>query len=74
MKILHIEPTDMGSSQDEIAEQVMDMVAGRDFPSCDEFEAIEGQLVTQACQRLGWATVPQTGGLIASWEETTNEQ
>ena len=67
MKIEYIEATDMGSNQQDIADQVFDTLNGRDFSSKAEFEEIEGQLVTQACQRLGWATVPQTGGLIVSW-------
>ncbi len=67
MKIEYIEATDMGSNQQDIADQVFDMVAGRDFSRRDEFTRIEGRLITQACRQLGWATVPQTGGLIVSW-------
>ena len=68
MRIFHIEATDMGSDQQDIADKVMDMVDGRNFSSKDEFAKIEGQLVTQACQQLGWPSVPQTGGLLVEWE------
>jgi hypothetical protein len=67
MQIFNIEATDMGCDQGEIADKVLDYVDGVDFKSPDEFNDLEGRLITRACNEMGWASVPQVGGLLVSW-------
>ncbi len=65
MKISSIEGVDMGPDQDEIAEMVMEYVHDVDFEREDDFN--EGAMITRACVELGWASVPQVGGLLIEW-------
>ena len=65
-KIEHLDPTDMGDNQQELAEYVMEQVEGMSFDAKDDFN--EGAFIQTACKELGWATVPQTGGFEVSWK------
>ena len=65
-KIEHLEPTDMGEDQEELATYVMEQVKDISFDEKDDFN--EGAFIHTACKELGWATVPQTGGFEVSWE------
>jgi len=65
-KIEHLNPVDMGSDQQELADYVMEQVDGMSFDEKDDFN--EGAFIQTACKELGWATVPQTGGFEVSWE------
>ena len=68
MKVYSIEATNMGNNQEEIASKVEDYTDGVDFETEDAFCNMEGELITRACNDLGWGSVPQTGGLIANWD------
>lgn len=68
MRIHSIEATDMGPDQQEIADRVAEIIGDRDFKTPDEFWDLEGHLVTQACNDLGWTSVPSTGGLVVNWD------
>jgi len=73
MKVYRIEATDMGSDQEEIAAKVEELVREIEFASDDEFHELEEELVTRACKKLGWSSVPQQGGLAVEWEKPYKE-
>jgi hypothetical protein len=64
-KIEHLDPTDMGDNQQELADYVMEQVKNMSFDNKDDFN--EGAFIQTACQELGWATTPQTGGFEVWW-------
>jgi hypothetical protein len=65
-KITHLEPSNIGTYQEILAEYVMEQVEGMSFDEKDDFN--EAAFIQTACKELGWATVPQTGGFEVSWE------
>lgn len=65
-KITHLEPSNIGTYQEILAEYVMEQVEGMSFDEKDDFN--EDAFIQTACKELGWATVPQTGGFEVSWE------
>ena len=68
MKVQSIEATNMGNDQQQIADEVLRIVADQEFSSEDEFFNTEGALITLACRNLGWHSVPQSGGLLVEWQ------
>ena len=68
MKIQHLEATDMGTNQSEIADKVMEYVAGVDFKTAEDFTDQEYQLIIRACNDLKWWSVPSVGGLEIYWD------
>lgn len=67
MKVLNIEAVDMGNNQQEIADWVMRIYGDIDWPTKADFEDLEYILIDQACDFLGWHSVPSNGGLIFDW-------
>ena len=68
MKIEHLEATNMGSDQQEIADKVMEYVYDMEFEKESDFWEIEGSLIYKACKELEWDSVPQCGGLEVYWK------
>lgn len=71
MKVFSLEATDMGDNQSEIAAKVEEYVPGIDFKTIEEFYGQEGIFIERACKEMGWASCPQTGGLIVNWDSPT---
>ena len=69
MKIISLEFTDMGNNKQEIADKCLEYIQYREFATEEEFYIIEYDLITRACAELGWLSIPQTGGLIATWDK-----
>jgi len=65
-KIEHLNPVDMGSDQQELADYVMEQVDGMSFDEKDDFN--EGAFIHTACKELGWTFTPQSGGFEVSWK------
>jgi hypothetical protein len=68
MRVFSIEAIGMGNCQQEIADKVEELVDGVEFPDEQAFSSQEGELITRACNDLGWASVPQNGGLVVNWD------
>lgn len=68
MKINHIEAINMGANQQQIADCVLTLIENKDFNTEQEFSDMESALIGRACKLLGWASIPQTGGLVINWD------
>jgi len=69
MKIISLEFTNMGNNQQEIADKCLEYIQDREFATEEEFYSIEYDLITRASAELGWLSIPQSGGLIATWDK-----
>jgi|14BtaG_2_1085337.scaffolds.fasta_scaffold329063_1 hypothetical protein len=64
-----IEATDMGNNQQDIADWVENYIYEQPQDKQQALLDDADNLITLACNSLGWHSVPQNGGLIVNvWE------
>lgn len=66
MKVFNVTSQNINNGQ-ELADWIYNKIKAIDYKSQEDLN--EGELITEACQSLGWQSVPQTGGIIIEWDE-----